>query len=243
MPDFSTEDFHAANQLVSNILTGTRTAPKKYLDLQANLQFLSQLLNELEKQAKNPFSILRQRCHDRRREWLGIVDSLGNTLCDIQDSMKRSCMSAWTRWFRYSRKRTSFKTLKRDLKLAVSDIKMFVESLGLSPLGRQEPVLGMVERLLVEEVRGERAGERRSLAVLAAHETNDPVVWEEVRRILVGRGVDEGELGRRCDGGRLRQVVHWVVKNEPDITAVMEMQDGELELERKDLRRGYGLKA
>ena len=112
MPDFSIEDFHAANQLVSNILASTRTAPKKYLDLQANLQSLRQLLKELELQAKNPFSILRQRCQDRRREWMGIVDSVGNTLCDIQDNMKRASMSAWARWFRYGRKRASLKTLK-----------------------------------------------------------------------------------------------------------------------------------
>ncbi|KAH7350585.1 hypothetical protein BKA65DRAFT_549594 [Rhexocercosporidium sp. MPI-PUGE-AT-0058] len=222
MSEFSTEDFHAASQLVSNILSSARTAPKKFLDLQSNLQSLSQLLHELELQAKNPFSILRQRCQDRRREWLGIVDSVGNTLCDIQDNMKRASMSAWTRWFRYGRKRASLKALKRELRIEVSDVEKFVRSLGLSPLGRQEPVLGRMERLLLEEVREERTGER-SMAVLAAHETNDPVVWREVNQILMRRGVGEEDLWRH--DARLKQLLHWVVKNEPDITAVLEMQD------------------
>ena len=238
MPDFSIEDFHAANQLVSNILASTRTAPKKYLDLQANLQSLRQLLKELELQAKNPFSILRQRCQDRRREWMGIVDSVGNTLCDIQDNMKRASMSAWARWFRYGRKRASLKTLKQELRLEVSDVERFVRSLGLSPLGRQEPVLGRMERLLLEEAREERTGER-SMAVLAAHETNDPVVWMEVSRILMRRGVAEEELWKH--DARLKQLLHWVVKNEPDITAVLEMQD--VDFEKKDSGRRYSQKA
>ncbi|KAH7420171.1 hypothetical protein BKA64DRAFT_34744 [Cadophora sp. MPI-SDFR-AT-0126] len=237
MPEFSTEDFHTANQLVANLLASTRTAPKKYLDLQSNLQSLRQLLNELELQAKNPFSILRQRCQDRRIEWLDIVDSLGNTLCDIQDNMKRASMSAWTRWFRYGRKRASLKILKRELRLEVSDVETFVRSLGLSPLGRQEPVLGRMERLLLEEAREERTGER-SMAVLAAHETNDPVVWREVSRILVRRGVREEDLWRH--EGRLRQLLHWVVKNEPDITAVLEMQD--VDFEGKEPVRRYSQK-
>jgi len=169
---------------------------------------------------------------------MGIVDSVGNTLCDIQDNMKRASMSAWARWFRYGRKRASLKTLKQELRLEVSDVERFVRSLGLSPLGRQEPVLGRMERLLLEEAREERTGER-SMAVLAAHETNDPVVWMEVSRILMRRGVAEEELWKH--DARLKQLLHWVVKNEPDITAVLEMQD--VDFEKKDSGRRYSQKA
>lgn len=147
--------------------------------------------------------------------------------------MKRASMSAWTRWFRYSGKCVSLKTLKRELRVEVTAVEGFVKSLGLSPLGRQEAVLGKMERVLLEEVREERSGER-SLAVLAAHETNDPVVWREVNRILMRRGVEEEDLWRH--DARLKQLLHWVVKNEPDITAVLEMQDEEAE--RSGVRRG-----
>lgn len=151
--------------------------------------------------------------------------------------MKRASMSAWTRWFRYGRKRASLKTLKRELRLEVNDVEKFVRSLGLSPLGRQDPVLGRMERVLLEEVREERTGER-SMPVLAAHETNDPVVWREVNQILMRRGVEEEDLWRH--EARLKQLLHWVVKNEPDITAVLEMQDEDFE--KAGSGRGYDRK-
>jgi hypothetical protein len=220
--NFSPEDFEPLDMQTLALLFSCEENSSEFSSLKQVLTSIHTELSSLITQAENENSILRKRCSDRHGDWLQIRYDLQNTLCETQDLVDLYIQMAEDDWEVVESEEDSSITQRRE-ELRVHDdvLNDFIVSLGLSKLARSDPVLGEIERILLVGAREER--ERSPERVSKTIEENRLGGREGVTRLLRNCGIDKAALNTYDT--RIKQLVLWVLKNEPELTAIHDLND------------------
>jgi len=223
--NFSPDDFEPLCMQNLALLLSCQENSSEFGSLKEVLTSIHTNLSSLIAQAENENSLLRKKCSDRHGEWLQIRYDLQNTLCETQDLVDLYSQALEDDWqvVRSEDDPTTTQAAQRRDELRVHDdvLNDFIVSLGLSKLARSDPVLGEIERILVDGAREER--ERSPERVAKTIEENRLGGQGGVQRLLHIGGIDRASL--RTYDTRIKQLVLWVFKNEPELTAIQDLND------------------
>jgi hypothetical protein len=218
--EFSPEDFESMyhQTLVITIAIQENTESS----LAMLLPFLDSIhpkLSHLIFMASNPNSLLRRRCSDRHADWLQIQYDLQNTLCEAQDLVDSLAKSDVLEIGDHS----VLGPAKVEEELALHDFNIaeFIDSLGISKLGRTDPALAEIEKTLIAAARDEREKLGRD-KVAAIPDVARLGGLGMILSLLRASGVDRSEL-QRLDT-KIKQTIIWVLRNEEDITMVRDLE-------------------
>lgn len=221
--NFSPDDFEPLYLQTLTLLISCQENSSEFGSLKDVLTPIHTDLSSLITQAENENSLLRKRCSDRHGEWLQIRYDLQNTLCEIQDLVNKYSQALEDDWevVRSENDPTATQVAQRREELQVHDdvLNDFIVSLGLSRLGRSDPVLGEIERILVDGAREER--ERNPERVAETIEEYRLGGRAGVSELLLNGGIDEASLDTYDT--RIKQLVLWVLKNEPELTRIQNL--------------------
>ncbi|RDL36001.1 uncharacterized protein BP5553_06613 [Venustampulla echinocandica] len=195
-------------------------APDEFREIAFELSSIHIAISDLSQQSQNPESLLNRRGSDRRPEWLQIRSNLEETLDQLRSLVKTYHNMGKKAWRRVQFAGENLGELRGKLNFHLNVINMFVGSLTLSALGRMEPVLGQIEVLLRESLREERGG-YKAQTIVSAHETNDPVSWEQIERDLILEGIGKEDFDK--NKVRIKELLNWVVNNEADLRELQEV--------------------
>lgn len=149
---------------------------------------------------------------------------LQNTLCEAQDlvdSLSKSNVLDIG-----DRGDAGLEKVEEELAVHAFNLGEFIDSLGLSKLGRKEPALGEIEKFLMEAARDEREKLGKD-AVAEIPDVNRLGGLSRIMQMLEKNGVDRMEL-HRLDT-KIKQLVVWVLRNEEELTMVKDLEGfGEL---------------
>jgi hypothetical protein len=223
--NFSPDDFEPLYLQTLALLISCQENSSEFGSLKEVLNSIHTDLSSLIAQAENEDSLLRKRCSDRHGEWLQIRYDLQNTLCETQDLVNLYSQALEDDWevVRSEDDPTTAQVAQRRDELRVHDdvLNDFIVSLGLSKLGRSDPVLGEIERILVDGAREER--ERSPERVSETIEENRLGGRVGVSKLLLNGGLDKAALGTYDT--RIKQLLLWVFKNEPELTRIHDLTE------------------
>jgi hypothetical protein len=218
--DFSPEDFEPIYQqaLVLTIAIQEHVE-SSLLTLIPDLTSIHTQLSSLITKASNPNSLLRKRCSDRHGDWLQLQYDLQNTLCEAQDLV--DSLGKASSESELNIQGVGLEKVGEELSTHAFWLGEFISSLGLSKLGRKDPALGEIERILIDAVREERESlGAEKIAEMA--DVNRLGGWGKIRWLLKDSGVDRSEI-ERLDT-RIKQLIYWVLRNEEEITMVNDLE-------------------
>lgn len=222
---FSLDDFEPLYLQTLALLISCQENASEFGSLKDVLTSVHTDLSSLIAQAENENSLLRKRCSDRHGDWLQIRYDLQNTLCETQDLVNQYSQALEDDWevVRSEDDPTATQVAQRRGELQVHDdvLNDFIVSLGLSKLGRSDPVLGEIERILVDGAREER--ERNPERVAKTIEEFRLGGRVGVSKLLLNGGIDEASLDTYDT--RIKQLVLWVLKNEPELTRIQDLTE------------------
>jgi hypothetical protein len=210
--NFSPDDFESLYLQTLALLISCQENSSEFGSLKEVLTSIHTDLSSLIAQAENEDSLLRKRCSDRHGEWLQIRYDLYSQALEDDWEVVRSEDDP-----------TTAQVAQRRDELRVHDdvLNDFIVSLGLSKLGRSDPVLGEIERILVDGAREER--ERSPERVAETIEENRLGGRMGVRKLLLNGGIDKASLGTYDT--RIKQLILWVLKNEPELTRIHDLSE------------------
>lgn len=198
---FTEHDFVPLDELVQQLANSCKAAASVFEDLSGDLNAIHRFLEHLIKQANNPDSLLMQRCQDRRKDWLHILESLTYALCELQEHIATYYEVGPDIWLQADDAQRHFNNLRSEVMVGYDAVDTFVDSLGLSPAARKDYTLGQIEKLLVEGMREERAGTANYGITDAANGIGN---LYRVQRYLKKEGIDREEIDRH--DARTKQV-------------------------------------
>ncbi|KUJ15968.1 uncharacterized protein LY89DRAFT_670498 [Mollisia scopiformis] len=213
---FTEDDFVPLNELVQQLSNSCKAAASVFEDLSEDLNGIHRFLEHLIKQANNPDSLLMQRCQDRRKDWLHILESLTYALCELQEHISTYYEVGADIWLQADDAQRHFNNLRSEVMVGYDAVDTFVDSLGLSPAGRKDYSLGQIEKLLVQAVRQERAKAANYGVTRAGNGIGS---FSQIQRYLRDEGIDPAEVERH--DARTKQLMIWVLENEPALTDIM----------------------
>jgi len=214
---FTEDDFVPLDELVQQVSNSCKAAASVFEDLSEDLNAIHRFLEHLIKQANNPDSLLMQRCQDRRKDWLHILESLTYALCELQEHISTYYEVGPEIWLQADDAQRHFNNLRSEVMVGYDAVDTFVDSLGLSVAGRKDYSLGQIEKLLVQAVREERAGTAVYGVSKSANGTGGG--FRQIQRYLRDEGIEEAEIQRH--DARTKQLLIWVLENEPALTDLM----------------------
>jgi hypothetical protein len=218
--EFSPEDFEPIYHQTLVITIAIQENPECTLAML--LPFLDSIhtkLSTLIFKATNPNSLLQRRCSDRHGDWLQIQYDLQNTLCETQDLVDTLAKSDVLE----TGDQGVLGPAKMEEELALHDFNLgeFIDSLGISNLGRTDPALAEIEKTLVAAARDEREKLGRE-KVYAIPDTARLGGLGMIMSLLRTSVVDRSEL-HRLDT-KIKQVIVWVLRNEEEITICRDLE-------------------
>lgn len=220
---FTADDFTPLDELIQQLSNSCTAAASVFEDLCEDLSAIHRHLEGLIKQANNPNSLLMQRCQDRRKDWLHILESLTYALCELQECVSTYYEVGPDIWLQADDAQKHFNNLRSEVMVGYDAVDTFVESLGLSPLGRKDFSLGQIEKLLVQAVRAERAGEADYGVLKTFNGGYGSGGFQRISKYLKTYGIDEEEITRH--DARTKQLLIWVVENEPALTDLLALEE------------------
>jgi hypothetical protein len=87
---FGVSDFLAVGQLVLRLYNACDGAPEGFQELRRDLSSIHIVLSGLELQVADPSSLFRQRCGDRKPEWMQLRTNLEATLEELENLVQAS---------------------------------------------------------------------------------------------------------------------------------------------------------
>jgi hypothetical protein len=223
--EFSAEDFEPIyHQTIVITIAIQENSGSSLSVLSPFLVDIHTKLSSLIFKASNPNSLLRKWCSDRHGEWMQIQYDLQNTLCEAQDLVDSLNKSDVLEIGDHGG--AGLEEVEEELAVHTFNLGEFIDSLGLSKLGRKEPALGEIEKLLVDAARDERE-KLGNDAVAEIPDVNRLGGMNRIMRMLEKNGVDRKEL-HRLDT-KIKQLIVWVLRNEEELTMVKDLEGfGEL---------------
>lgn len=228
---FTKDDFVPLDELVQQLSNSCTAAASVFEDLSEDLAAIHKHLEGLIKQANNPNSLLIQRCQDRRKDWLHILETLTYALCELQECVSTYYEIGPDIWLQADDAQRHFNNLKSEVLVGYDAVDTFVESLGLSPLGRKDFSLGQIEKLLVQAVRAERAGEADYGVLKTFNGGYGGGGFHRISKYLKTYGIEQEEITRH--DARTKQLLIWVVENEPALTDLLAREELAAEAEQE----------
>ncbi|CZR60704.1 uncharacterized protein PAC_10600 [Phialocephala subalpina] len=228
---FTQDDFVPLDELVQQLSNSCTAAASVFEDLSEDLAAIHRHLESLIKQANNPHSLLIQRCQDRRKDWLHILESLTYALCELQECVSTYYEIGPDIWLQADDAQRHLNNLRSEVMVGYDAVDTFVESLGLSPLGRKDFSLGQIEKLLVHAVREERAGGGDYGVLKTFNGGYGGGGFQRISKYLKTYGIDEEEITRH--DARTKQLLIWVVENEPALTDILVREELAAEAEKQ----------
>ncbi|PVH81003.1 hypothetical protein DL98DRAFT_177524 [Cadophora sp. DSE1049] len=233
---FGVGDFLAVGKLALTLYNACADAPAEFEELKKDLSSIHTVISGLQAQAEDRQSLLRQRCVDRKPEWVRLRDNLLETLLELQDLITKYKEMGKNAFMRIRLGIQKLNDLRGKLSLHLTAINTFVASLSLSALGRMEPVLGRIECLLVEFVREERRGQRPR-TILSAHDEGGGQSWKQMKLDFMLEGISREDFERNEE--RIKEILDWVINDGRDLESLAEVdvddsisQQGNLEPQR-----------
>jgi hypothetical protein len=209
---FSVGDIILLAQLTGRAYTNWKNACGDYTEITGQLNSLNVILRRLDTEREAPQSLLGRDDAD----YDGLLQILENSkttvtqLSNVITKFKSLGRSRKSNWDRLRLANKDLADLRSKLTLHISALTTYLETLGVSALGRIESSVGESPemRKAIDRIASEmRAGKREGsvISVMTAYEDDDQRVWRELRRELIGDGFSSGSI-QRCKP-RLKQYI------------------------------------
>ena len=201
---FSVGDFILLAQLTGRAYTCWKNACGEYTEITGQLNGLNVILERLHKESKAPESLLRagEADHDGLKRILENSQTTVTQLNDVIVKFKDLGSSRRSNWDRLRLANNNLAELRSKLNLHISVLTAYLETVGLSALGRIEHDIGELPemRKAIDKIAFEiRAGRRESSVVstMTPYEGDDQGVWRELRRELISDGFSSVSI-KKC---------------------------------------------
>ncbi|KAF4624829.1 hypothetical protein G7Y89_g13343 [Cudoniella acicularis] len=165
---FGAGDFLAAGSLALRLYRSFKDAPGEFNELRRELSSLCVIVQDLTDQAGSERSLLNRRGASRRDELLLLLENLTGTLVEIRELYKRFRNMGRNAWLRIRLGETDLTALRTKLALHIGLINQFISSLTLESVGRMEPMMGEILRILHRTARGYGIGAQSLLGTQAS---------------------------------------------------------------------------
>ncbi|KAH7363838.1 hypothetical protein BKA65DRAFT_532551 [Rhexocercosporidium sp. MPI-PUGE-AT-0058] len=170
---FGVGDFLAVGKLSIHLWRSFKDAPKEFAEVSRELSSINIVIVDLSDQAGSATSLLNRRGASRKDELMALCDNLMGVLEELQDIYRKYRNMGRNAWMRVRLGERDLTALRSKLSLHLGLIETFVASLTLASVGRMEPMMVEVLRILRSMARGHGAGASSLLDAQACDEVDD----------------------------------------------------------------------
>jgi hypothetical protein len=201
---FSVGDFLAVLKIAKKVYNACKDGPREYQEISRETKSLYVVLDSLKDEAENPESLLNRTGTSRRKELLQIVSNCEEAFNQLQvlvDKHSRLATDGHRRiWDSYQIGAANFDNMRGKLTLYLSMMNLFLDSLGVSAMGRIEAKLDKLFAKVIEADtnNGPRSDSVSIASIISVVSIADPDqeddVWDLIRKELVDEKIDVGLL-------------------------------------------------
>jgi len=145
------------------------------------------MITDLSDQAGSPTSLLNRRGASRKQELLALCDNLNGTLEELEDIHRKYQLMGRNAWVRVQLGERDLTPLRTRLGLHLNLLNGFVNSLTMAAVGRMEPTMVEILRILHNSARGHGLGARSLLDAQASSGRDEQ--WGRVEIELQSEGI------------------------------------------------------
>jgi hypothetical protein len=201
---FSIGDIILLIQLTRNAYNNWKNACGEYTEITGQLNSLYVILKRLDWERKAPESLLGRNDADLD----GLLRVLENSkttvtkLSNVISKFRSLGQSRKSNWDRLKLANNDLGELRSKLNLHISTLTAYLETIGVSALGRIENGLGELPKMrrAIDRIASEiRAGSRGGsvVSMMTAYDGDDPRVWRELRGELIRNGFSSDSI-KKC---------------------------------------------
>lgn len=197
---FSLSDFISLTELTTRTYNNWKTACGDYAETTAQLHSLHLILDRVEREARNPSSVLSRNDGDRK-DLKVILSNCKHVVAKLEKvvSNRRSLgMSRKRNWDRIRLAHDGLDDLQSKLTSRTSALSVYLDTIGVSALGRVEGKLDDFKDMkrAFDNMASEIRTGRREGSVMTTYSDDDKGVWRQFRRELIGEGYTSSTIRR-----------------------------------------------
>ncbi|KAL2072820.1 hypothetical protein VTL71DRAFT_12163 [Oculimacula yallundae] len=182
---FGVGDFLAVGKLSLHLWRSFKDAPQEFAEIRRELSSINIVIADVSDQTGTPTSLLNRRGASRKEELLTLCENLTSTLEELQETYRKFRNMGRNAWMRARLGERDLQSLRSKLSLHIGLLETFVSSLTLASVGRMEPMMVEVLRIVQGMARGHGAG--ANSLVQASDERVDG--WDTLEREFQSGGV------------------------------------------------------
>lgn len=206
---FSVSDFVALGNLTFQLYKSIKDAPGEFREISRELGSFHIVTHEMQDQAQEESSLLNRRGTGREQELLSLCANMHGSLNELDVLFKKYQNMGKNAWLRVQLGQQELSTLRVKLTLHIGCINQFMSSLTMAAVGRMEPMMEQILRILRDSARGEHS---RAQTILSAHRTHSKESWAPVELELRTEGIPVDFIKENRD--RIEVLVDEVVQEE-----------------------------
>lgn len=189
---FSISDVICLVQLTTQAYRSWKDACGEHSEITSELNSLAILLRRVEAEAKLPGSLLNRK-HGEYNNLVKITRNCGSVVVQLRDIVEKYEGLGKSRWRNWDRLRLGNKNLgelRGKLTLHTSSLSTYLNTLGVSGIGRVEKRLDELPemRKAIDGLAAEIRAGRREDSVMTTYTNDEKDVWRQFRRELIGEG-------------------------------------------------------
>ncbi|PMD32682.1 hypothetical protein L207DRAFT_571955 [Hyaloscypha variabilis F] len=184
---FSINDFLAVGKLTIRLWRSFKDAPAEFAEITRELASISNMITDLSDQAGSQTSLLNRRGASRKQELLALCDNLNGTLEELEDIHRKYQLMGRNAWVRVQLGERDLTPLRTRLGLHLNLLNGFVNSLTMAAVGRMEPMMVEILRILHNSAKGHGLGARSLLDAQSSSGRDEQ--WGRVEIELQSEGI------------------------------------------------------
>ncbi|KAH7417539.1 hypothetical protein BKA64DRAFT_658149 [Cadophora sp. MPI-SDFR-AT-0126] len=184
---FGVGDFIAVGKLSIHLWRSIKDAFGEFVEISRELSSINIVIADLTDQAGSPTSLLNRRGSSRKEELFALRDNLMGTLEELQAVHQKYRNMGRNAWLKVQLGEEGLMALRSSLSLHLGLINAYMDSLTMASVGRMEPMMAEVLKILKNIARGHGNGPGSLLGTQVPDADDDG--WEAVERQLQFEGI------------------------------------------------------
>lgn len=206
---FSVGDIIALGNLTFQLYKSIKDAPGEFKEISRELGSFHIVILEMQDQAQDKSSLLNRRGAGWRQELLSLCANMQGSLKELDALFKEYQNMGNNVWLMFQMGQQKLSGLRAKLNLQIGCINQFMGSLTMADVGRMEPMIGQILRILRDSAKGERS---KAQIILSAHMIHNEGTWAPVELELRTGGIPVDYIQANRD--RIEALVDKVVQEE-----------------------------
>ncbi|PVH78863.1 hypothetical protein DL98DRAFT_590013 [Cadophora sp. DSE1049] len=207
---FGVGDFLAVGKLSIHLWRSIKDAPGEFAEVSRELSSINIVIADLTDQAGSQISLLNRRGASRKEELFTLRDNLMGTLEEPQAVHQKYRNMGRNAWLRVQLGEQDLAALRTRLSLHLGLIDSFMSSLTMASVGRMEPIMIEVLKILRNVARGHGGGPSTLLGTQVPDAGDDG--WGAVERELQSEGIPADFVRSHMDD--IKTLVDGVIADE-----------------------------